>query len=147
MSKFVLASLIFNSMIILSTCVSADFELKKIPYCPAKKGGWRQRGTYRFASDVYTLKGLLSCFKFEKNRLLPLGSKKSGVFFMWGTLPKTQRRTDKKANEIFLKYKEIQMLKYFTRYKEAVSHIWLCNRSLLNFLTRKIWFSCFHVHC
>ncbi len=58
---------------------------------------------------------------------------------------------DKKENESFLVYKEIQiwsvaksymrkgfliyeeMRKYLTIYKEAVSHIWLCNRSLLKF--------------
>ncbi len=32
----------------------------------------------------------------------------------------------------FLKYKE--MRKYFPMYEEAVSHIWLCNCSILNFL-------------
>ncbi len=70
--------------------------------------------------------------------------------------------TDKKEKEIFLKYKEIQkwsvaksfmrksfpsiqyeeMRKYLTIYEEAVSHMWLCNRSLLNLLyMRKIQFS------
>jgi hypothetical protein len=56
--------------------------------------------------------------------------------------------TDKKENEIFLIYNEIQMgsvaksemrmgfliiymRKYLTIYEEAVSHKWLCNRSLL----------------
>ncbi len=61
-------------------------------------------------------------------------------------------RTDKKENQIILIYKEIQsgavaksymrrefliyeeMRKYFPIYEEAVSHIWLCNCSLLNFL-------------
>jgi hypothetical protein len=60
--------------------------------------------------------------------------------------------TDKKENQIFLIYKEIQngavaksymrkgfliyveMRKYFPIYEEAVSHIWLCNCSTLNFL-------------
>ncbi len=60
--------------------------------------------------------------------------------------------TDKKDNEIFLLFIEIQMgsvakscmrkgllifdetRKYLTIYEEAVSHIWLYNRSLLNFL-------------
>ncbi len=32
----------------------------------------------------------------------------------------------------FLKYEE--MRKYLTTYEEAVNHIWLCNRSHLNFL-------------
>ncbi len=59
--------------------------------------------------------------------------------------------TDKK-NKIFLKYKEIQsgavakynmrksfliyeeMHKYLTIYEKAVSHIWLCNCSILHFL-------------
>ncbi len=61
-------------------------------------------------------------------------------------------RTDKKENQIFLIYKEIQsgavaksymrkdfliydeMRKYFPIYEEAVSQIWLCNCSILNFL-------------
>ncbi len=37
-----------------------------------------------------------------------------------------------------------EMRKYFPIYEEAVSHIWLCNCSTLNFLIycmRKIWFS------
>ncbi len=60
--------------------------------------------------------------------------------------------TDKKLNKIFLIYKEIQsravaksymrkgfliyeeMRNYFPIYEEAVSHIWLCNCSILNFL-------------
>ncbi len=60
--------------------------------------------------------------------------------------------TDKKENQIFLICKEIQskavakscmrksfliyeeMRKYFPIYEEAVSHIWLCNCSTLNFL-------------
>ncbi len=60
--------------------------------------------------------------------------------------------TDKKENQIFLVYKEIQsgavaksyirkgfliyeeMRKYFPIYEEAVSHFWLCNCSILNFL-------------
>ncbi len=60
--------------------------------------------------------------------------------------------TDKKEKQIFLIYKEIQsgafaksymrkglliyeeMRKYFPIYEEAVSHIWLCNWSILNFL-------------
>jgi len=59
--------------------------------------------------------------------------------------------TDKKENKIFLIYKEIQsrivaksymrkgfliyeeMRKHFTIYEEAVSHIWLCNCTILNF--------------
>ncbi len=59
--------------------------------------------------------------------------------------------TDKKENKIFLKYREIQsgavaksymrkgfliyqeMRKYFPIYETAVSHIWLCNCSTLNF--------------
>ncbi len=58
----------------------------------------------------------------------------------------------KKENQIFLICKEIQsgavaksnmrkgfliyeeMRKYFPIYEEAVSHIWLCNCSILNFL-------------
>ncbi len=61
----------------------------------------------------------------------------------------------KKENQIFLIYKEIQsgavaksylrkgfqiyeeMRKYFPIYEEAVSHIWLCNCSTLNFLIHK----------
>ncbi len=61
-------------------------------------------------------------------------------------------RTYKKVNQIFLIYKEIlngavaksymrkvfpiyeEMRKYLTIYEEAVSHIWLCNFSILNFL-------------
>jgi hypothetical protein len=60
--------------------------------------------------------------------------------------------TDRKENKIFLIYKEIQngaveksylrkgfqiyeeMRKYFPMYEEAVSHIRLCNCSILNFL-------------
>ncbi len=60
--------------------------------------------------------------------------------------------TDKKEIQIFLIYKEIQSgavaksyvrkgfllyeerRKYFPIYEEAVSHIWLCNCSILNFL-------------
>ncbi len=60
--------------------------------------------------------------------------------------------TDKKENQIFLIYKEIQsgavaksymrkgfliydeMRKYLPIYEEAVSHIWLCNCSIMNFL-------------
>jgi len=63
-----------------------------------------------------------------------------------------QHCTDKKENQIFLIYKEIQsgavaksfmrkgfliyeeMRKYFPIYEEAVSHIRLCNCSILNFL-------------
>ncbi len=59
--------------------------------------------------------------------------------------------TDKKENTIFLIYREIQsgavaksymrkgflineeMRKYLVIYEEAVSHIWLCNSSTLNF--------------
>ncbi len=59
----------------------------------------------------------------------------------------------KKENNIFLIYKEIQMgavarsymrkgfliyeemRKYLVIYEEAVSHIWLCHRSLLDFLS------------
>ncbi len=70
--------------------------------------------------------------------------------------------TDKKENQILLIYKEIQsgavaksymrkgfliykeMRKYFPIYEEAVSHIRLCNCSILNFLIyedmRKILF-------
>jgi hypothetical protein len=62
------------------------------------------------------------------------------------------RYTDKKEKEIFLIYKDIEtgavaksykrkgfiiyeeMRKYLTIYAEAVSHIWLCNQSLPNFL-------------
>ncbi len=66
----------------------------------------------------------------------------------------------KNKNKIFLIYKEIQsgavansyirksfliyeeMCKYFPIYEEAVSHIWLCNRStLISLYTRKIFFS------
>ncbi len=61
--------------------------------------------------------------------------------------------TDKKENQIFLIYKKIlsgavakssmrkgfliyeEIRKYFPMYEEAVSHIWLCNCSTLNFLT------------
>ncbi len=61
--------------------------------------------------------------------------------------------TDKKENQIFLIYKEIQsgavaksymrksflmydeMRKYFTIYEEAVRHLWLWNCCILNFLT------------
>jgi hypothetical protein len=64
-------------------------------------------------------------------------------------------RTDKKENQIFLIYKDIQngavakshmrkgfliyeeMRKYFTVYEETVSHIWLCNCSILSFLEYK----------
>ncbi len=67
----------------------------------------------------------------------------------------------KKENQIFLIYKEIQsgavaksymrkgfliyekMREYFPMYEEAISHIWLCNCSIPNFLIlymRKIWF-------
>ncbi len=60
--------------------------------------------------------------------------------------------TDKKENQIFVIYKEIQsgavaesymrkgfliyeeMRKYFPIYEEAFCHIWLCNCSTLNFL-------------
>ncbi len=56
---------------------------------------------------------------------------------MWGALPKTLRLTDKKANEIFLKYKEIQMLKYFTRYKEAAIVIY-------GFATDPFWISLYN---
>ncbi len=60
--------------------------------------------------------------------------------------------TDKKEHQIFLIYKEIQsgaveksykrtdfliyeeMRKYFSIYEEAVSHIWLCNCSIMKFL-------------
>ncbi len=81
---------------------------------------------------------------------------------------------NKKESKIFLIYKEIQsgavaksymrkgfliyeeMRKYFPIYGEAVSYIWLCNCSILNFpiYMRKIWFSFLsvymlwlHVHC
>jgi hypothetical protein len=44
--------------------------------------------------------------------------------------------TDKKEKKIFFIYKEIQMglVAYMVIYEEAVSHIWLCNRSRQNFL-------------
>ncbi len=63
--------------------------------------------------------------------------------------------TDKKEKESFLIYKEIQigaaaklyigkvfpiyeeMRKYLTIYKEAVSHVRLCNRSHMNFLIKE----------
>ncbi len=66
----------------------------------------------------------------------------------WGSAP----YTDKKENLIFLIYKDIQsdavaksymrkdflvyeeMRKYLPIYEETVSHIWLCNCSILNFL-------------
>jgi hypothetical protein len=38
----------------------------------------------------------------------------------------------------FLLYEE--MRKYLTIYEEAVSHIWLCNWSLLNFLLYEEYF-------
>ncbi len=41
-------------------------------------------------------------------------------------------RTDKKENQIFLIYDE--MRKYLATYEEAVSQIWLCNFSILNFI-------------
>jgi hypothetical protein len=45
----------------------------------------------------------------------------------------------------FLMYEE--MRKYFPIYEEAVSHVWLCNCSILNFLImRKIWFTFLSVH-
>jgi hypothetical protein len=61
-------------------------------------------------------------------------------------------RTDKKENQIFLMCKEIkngavaksymrkgfliyeEMRKYLTVYEETVSHMWLCNCSILSFL-------------
>ncbi len=43
----------------------------------------------------------------------------------------------------FLLYEE--MSKYFPILEEALSHIWLCNCSILNFLMRKILFSFFSV--
>jgi hypothetical protein len=64
--------------------------------------------------------------------------------------------TDKKENQIFLIFKEIQsgavekwymrkgflideeMRKYFTIYEKAVSHIWLCNCSIVNFLIYEV---------
>ena len=60
--------------------------------------------------------------------------------------------TDKKENKFFLINKDIQsgavaksymrksfliyeeMRQYFPKYEEAVSHMWLCNCSILNFL-------------
>ncbi len=68
------------------------------------------------------------------------------------TTPSPPPHADKKENQIFLIYREIQsgavvksymrkgfliyeeMWKYFPIYKEAVSHIWLCNCSTLDFL-------------
>ncbi len=62
------------------------------------------------------------------------------------------RHTDEKDNKIFHKYKEIQkgavansymtkgfliyeeMRKYLVKYEEAVSHRWLCNWSIWNYL-------------
>ncbi len=70
------------------------------------------------------------------------------IFYEHGS----KRYTDKKENQNFLTYKEIQsgavaksymrkgfliyeeMRKYFPIYEEAVSHIWLCNCSILKFL-------------
>ncbi len=76
--------------------------------------------------------------------------------FHWAVLvlpmPNILLYTDKKENQIFLIYKEIQseavaksymrkgfliyekMHKYFLIYEEAVSHVWLCNCSTLHFL-------------
>ncbi len=71
---------------------------------------------------------------------------------MWGQRRGVGQYTDKKENNIFLTYKEIQngavaksyirkgfliyeeMPKYLRIYEEAVSHIWLCNCSIVNFL-------------
>ncbi len=71
---------------------------------------------------------------------------------MEGGLKRQANSTDKKENKIFLIYKVIQsgavaksylrkgfliyeeMRKYLVIYEEAVSHKWLCNRSLLDFL-------------
>ncbi len=70
---------------------------------------------------------------------------------------------DKKENQIFLIYKEIQsgavaksfirkgflmyeeIRKYFPIYEEAVSHIWLCNCSILNFLRHEENFILFFI--
>ncbi len=73
--------------------------------------------------------------------------------------------TDKKENKTFLIYKEIQMgsgaksyirkgfliyeemRKFFPIYEEAVSHIWLCTRSLwISLYMRKILFYFLSVH-
>ncbi len=75
---------------------------------------------------------------------------------------------DEKENEIFLTYKQFlsgavaksymrkgflkyeEMHKYFPIYEEAVSHIWLCNCSILNILIyEENWFfnQCMYVSC
>jgi hypothetical protein len=91
----------------------------------------------------------------------PVQNSPSGNFLSWGGTAGRggnsiwycgMRHTDKKENRIFLIYKKIQsgavaksymrkgfliygeMRKYFPIYEEAVSHIWLCNCSFLNFL-------------
>ncbi len=57
--------------------------------------------------------------------------------------------TDKKENKIFLIYKgagaKSYMRKSFLIYEEAVSHIWLCTRSHLNFLTEVENFIFFYI--
>jgi hypothetical protein len=80
------------------------------------------------------------------------------VFFLYSV--KGDFYPDKKQNKIFLIYQEIQMgsgaksymrkgfliyeemHKFFPIYEEAVSHIWLCTRSLfISLYMRKIFFS------
>ncbi len=90
---------------------------------------------------------------------LPQGNckrkKRMSFFSLAHALPRWRSKdyTDKKENQIFLIYNDIQsgavtkscmrkgfliyeeMCKYFPIHEEAVSHIWLCNCSILNFLT------------
>jgi hypothetical protein len=74
------------------------------------------------------------------------------VSFPFNKISRARPRTDKKENQIFLIYKEIQMgaveksyirrgfliyeemSKYLVIFEEAISHIRLCNRSSLDFL-------------
>ncbi len=59
----------------------------------SKEGGQEGYQSIRLytIADVF-LKGIFSCFKFQKKRLQRLGPKKGGVFYDVDALPKTQRR-------------------------------------------------------
>ncbi len=93
-------------------------------------------------NDARTACKSLSIARWDRGRVLTASKQPLHISY-----------TDKKEKKIFLIYKEIQngavaksymmngfliykeLHKYLTKYEEAVSYIWLCNCSILNFLT------------
>ncbi len=111
-----------------------------------------------FSVDVFSSVGV-QCY-FVHGRCVPKWKVLDVPFLGRCVVPLIMRPcTDKKEYQIFLIYKEIQsgvvarkgfliydeMRKYFPIYEEAVSHIWLCNCSTLNFLINEENFILFFI--